>query len=112
VRVAIICPVRGATEAEKKSLSELVSALEVNGHQVHYPPRDTDQSASGIEICRQNTKAIAAADKVFVWYRSDSQGVHFDLGAAFVLGKPIVIAANGPLTEGKSFPRMLTEWAG
>lgn len=48
--------------------------------------------------------------KVHIFYSSKSQGTHFDMGVAFGLRKKIVIVENEPFGEGKSYPRMLTEW--
>lgn len=85
--------------------------MEKAGHKVHLPHRDTNQDGTGINICTQNMHAIRNADMVHVFYSSTSQGGHFDLGVAFSMRKPITIIENGPITEGKSFPRMLVEWS-
>ena len=109
--IFIICSVRGATEEYKKKLEAYVKALEDKfGHKVHLPHRDTDQENSGFGICQQNSRAIFKADEVHIFYNSKSQGTHFDMGVAFALNKKIVIVENEPLTEGKSYQRMLVEW--
>jgi hypothetical protein len=91
-------------------LKDYVERLEVDGHQVHWPYRDTDQTASGFDICLQNKMAILAADEVHVSYNSASQGTHFDLGMAFSVGKVIKVIHNETYGPGKSFARMIDEW--
>ena len=64
----------------------------------------------GLEICNQNAAAIASSYEVHIFYNSDSQGTHFDMGVAFALGRKIVIDQNIKYGPGKSFARMLDEW--
>lgn len=111
MRVFMICSVRGASPAVAQAQSEYVSLLEDGGNLVHFPPRDTNQDASGLEICQQNLNAMLACDEVHVFYRQESQGTHFDMGMAFALNKPVRIAYVPEFGPGKSFCRMLTEWA-
>lgn len=111
MRIFLICSVRGVDEAVAQQQTAYVQSLEAEGHTVHYPPRDTNQEASGLEITRQNFNAIAASDEVHVFYNPASQGTHFDMGMTFALNKPIVVAHVPPFGPGKSYPRMLTEWA-
>jgi hypothetical protein len=108
--IFIICSVRGMDGAYRNRLESYVTGLEQKGHSVHLPHRDTDQEASSIEICGQNFKAIDRADEVHVFYRGESQGAHFDMGVSFALNKKLVVVENEPITEGKSFPKMLSEW--
>jgi nucleoside 2-deoxyribosyltransferase len=108
-KVFIICSVRGTTEEYKKKLEDYVSLLERYAI-VHLPHRDTDQKARGYDICTQNLNAIKNSDEVHIFYNSASQGTHFDMGAAFALGKKIVVVENEEYGEGKSYPRMLDEW--
>jgi len=110
MKIFVICTVRNATPEYKQKLEDYVANLERNGHEVHLPHRDTDQTARGFDICTQNMNAIIAADEIHIFYNKESQGTHFDMGVAFALGKKIVIVENEPLTEGKSYQRMLTEW--
>jgi hypothetical protein len=75
-----------------KEVAEHVKLLESLGDIVHYPPRDNDQSDPvGDKICSQMAEALQEADEVHLWYNADSQGVHFDLGMAFLLNKPVKI---------------------
>jgi nucleoside 2-deoxyribosyltransferase len=108
--IFIICTVRSATPEYVQVLEEYAKQLEKDGNIVYLPHRDTDQTASGLEICKQNATAIAAADEVHIFYNSKSQGTHFDMGVAFALGKRIVVIENETYGEGKSYSRMLMEW--
>jgi len=109
-KVFVICSVRGMDDNYRQKLEQYVATLESNGCEVHLPHRDTNQEASGLDICLQNSRAIREADEVHIFYSSKSQGTHFDMGVAFGLRKKIVIVENEPFGEGKSYPRMLTEW--
>jgi len=108
--IFIICSVRGATPEYRQKLEEYTRELEKH-HPVYLPHRDTDQAKSGLAICSANATAIQMADEVHVFYSPDSQGTHFDMGVAFALKKPIKVVETGEIPEGKSFARMLTEWA-
>lgn len=110
MKIFIICSVRQADQRYLDRLSSYTNHLEQAGHVVHLPPRDTDQRALGINICYRNRHAIEQADEVHVFYSSKSQGTHFDLGMAFMAGKPIVVIETEKFGDGKSFPRMLMEW--
>lgn len=109
-RIFIICSVRGMDDAYREKLEKYVAKLEAEGNQVHLPHRDTDQTASGLGICMQNTDAIRDADEVHIFYSSKSTGTHFDMGSAFAMDKKIVIVESEEFGPGKSFARMLTEW--
>lgn len=110
MKVFIIGAVRGASDEWKNKLEHHVHVLEEQGHNVHLPHRDTDQNATGLEICRQNCNAIFNSDEVHLFYRSDSQGTHFDMGCAFALNKKIKVIELPEYGEGKSYPRMAHEW--
>lgn len=110
MKIFIICTVRSATKEYVENLENYVLNLEKEGHNVYAPHRDTNQNALGYDICKQNMQGIIDADEVHIFYNSKSQGTHFDMGVAFALNKKIVVIENEPLTEGKSFQRMLVEW--
>ena len=112
MNIYIISAVRNASDELKERLYRHVDDLEKAGHEVYLPDRDTQQNASGLDICRQNQRGIHQADEVHVFYDPESQGSHFDLGMAFVLGKRLTVVENVAYGEGKSFPRMIEEWAG
>ena len=110
MNIFIICTVRNATEEYVNKLNEYTKSLETEGHTVYLPHRDTNQSASGLNICNQNSLAISVSDEVHIFYNPDSQGTHFDMGVAFALWKRIKVIESVPYGEGKSFARMLREW--
>ena len=105
-RAFLICPVRGGRGGESQ---DDVLRLEQIGYEVHWPPRDTPQNDSvGLEICRNNMKAISRADVVFVVYDENSKGTHFDLGMAFALKKKIILIRTlSPDISGKSFVKVM-----
>lgn len=111
MNIFVICSVRGKDQEYRDKLEIYARELESDGHNVHLPHRDTNQNARGIEICTQNANAIKCADEVHVFYSPDSQGTHFDLGTSFALGKRLVVVENAEYGEGKSYPRMISEWA-
>jgi len=109
-KIFVICTVRGANPEYKQKLEDYVKVLEIDGNEVHLPHRDTNQDARGIDICTENMESIIWADEVHIFYNPESQGSHFDMGVAFALNKPIKVVESVPLTEGKSYQRMLKEW--
>lgn len=105
----LICPVR----KQKEDLTWVVEQLEKDGWQVHYPPRDTEQSDPiGYQICQDNRKAIAESDVVHIYYDPESRGSLFDLGMAFAYEKKLIVINHGnlELTDHKSFVNMIIEW--
>lgn len=105
----LICPVRGKSPEETR---DIVNQLEQDGHIVHWPHRDTDQSDPiGLRICRDNLAAIKGADVVHVVWDGNSQGCLFDLGMAFSLNKKIIPISLPDETPHKSFQNMVREWA-
>ena len=115
--VFLICPVRNASKEALEAANAYVSELESRGYKVHWPPRDTAQDDPvGLRICRDNGRALLAADEVHLWYDPASQGSIFDLGmlfmAAEVIGpkKKVVIVnpeALPPSDGKKSFVNVL-----
>jgi len=110
MKIFIICSVRDADKTYRKKLESYVNKLEAEGNKVHLPHRDTDQTSRGISICKTNRQAIESADEIHVFYKSESQGTHFDLGMAFMSRKKIVIVENVKYGPSKSYPRMINEW--
>jgi len=99
LNIFVICPVRNVDDKLRGYIESHVSELESNGHEVHYPPRDTDQDDPiGIDICRQNRRAIEHADEVHIVWDGESTGALFDFGMAFALDKKI-FAVNIPTPE-------------
>jgi hypothetical protein len=113
VLVYIICPVRMLTEDVKAQMDAYVAGLESFGHQVHYPPRDVDQTDPvGTHIVRAHRKAMRKATAVHVYWDASSFGSHVDLGMAIALGKPIQLINDPPRTPHKSYTNVLRIMAG
>lgn len=110
-KIFVICPVRQADRITKVKLEEYTRILEEEGNcEVHLPHRDTNQKNSSFGICSENLEAIKNADEVHVCYNSKSQGIHFDMGVAFALGKKVVIIQNELFGIEKSFAQLLDQW--
>lgn len=75
---------------------------------MHLPHRDTNQVdlSGGLQICADNREAIKQADEVHLYWTPDSTGSMFDLGMAFMAGKPLIM-----IKPMKSFDIMLREWS-
>lgn len=119
-RVYLICPVRNASLVQMMAMEDYVRGLEAQGYEVHYPPRDVDQSNDdgGIRICQQHLEYMAICDEVHVWWDDASKGSHYDLGMAamlrYISTRPIkIVVANGKThVPDKSFQNVLADMAG
>ncbi|MFA7717915.1 MAG: hypothetical protein WC875_04325, partial [Candidatus Absconditabacterales bacterium] len=119
--IFIICTVRNAP----LEYEAYVRNLEAQGHKVHLPHRDTNQDQRGFDICIDNADHIILSDEIHIFYNSESQGTHFDMGGVFMFNmlvhmgivpipqKKIVVVKNEPFDhkEGPAFARMLHEWS-
>lgn len=113
-RVFLICPVRLATDEQKSRMMTYIEKLEKWGWRVYYPARDTDQDDRvGFRICDDNVKAIKKADEVHIFFDPESRGSLFDLGAAFALGKKLVVVNIEEVrsTPEKSFANVIIKWS-
>jgi len=116
MNIFVIRPIRGIgkekDEAYKFQVQEIKNTCEfVYGEPVNIydPAMETDQTGSEVKICQQNLDAIKKADVVYVIWDGNSQGVLFDLGMAFALGKEIrpVIGYFPKMTKEKSFANLI-----
>lgn len=115
--IFLICPVRNAAPEASAAVAAYVDGLERSGHRVHWPPRDTPQDDPvGLRICRDNGRALLAADEVHLWYDPSSQGSIFDFGMLFMASeivgrrKRFVLAnpeAVAPTDGRKSFQNVI-----
>jgi len=112
VKIFIICPVREVKDSFKEGVEGYVKFLEEQGHQVHYPLRDTKQNASSFSICLQNRKAIEEADEVHIAWDGKLRGCLFDLGMAFAMNKKIraITGLFPPPIRKKNFANFVHEW--
>jgi|LGOV01.1.fsa_nt_gb hypothetical protein len=120
-KIYIICSVRDATPETRAALEAYTDMLEEEGHMVHLPHRDTNQDASGLEICMENGAGILLSDEIHIFWDKGSFGSHFDLGMVFIMDmlvgkkKRICIMEMGEtgrftIDSSKSFQRLLIEW--
>jgi len=108
--IYLICPVRNATF----DASALVHQWESEGHRIHFPPRDVDQTdVTGFFICDAHLSAMMKAEEVWIVWDVNSKGSHFDLGMAFALGKKLrLIHSLYPDNDGKSYEKVIRLLAG
>ena len=109
-RIFIITPVREITEDETQFLNNYIAQLESQGHKVHFPPRDTDQTDKvGLDICTANREAIRLADEVHIYWNAKSEGSKFDFGMVFMAEKPTTLINREAVlpTSYKSFQNVL-----
>jgi len=86
MNIFFISPVRKSNPEIEKWCKKYVAGMEKAGHKIHWPIRDTDQTDPvGIRICDTNLGQIFARPVVNVYYLPDSTGIHFDLGAVYML---------------------------
>jgi hypothetical protein len=114
IDVFLICPVRNATDEQKRRMNDYINGLEKSGKIVYYPARDTDQNDNvGYRICSDNREAIRQAKEVHIFWDKYSNGSLFDLGMAFAMNKELIIANTEELevSEGKSFSKMIEKWS-
>jgi|WetSurMetagenome_2_1015567.scaffolds.fasta_scaffold1204117_1 hypothetical protein len=113
--VFLICPVREASDEQKKRIKAYIAKLKGEGKKVYYPADDTVQTGddTGLRICQDNCRAIRKSREVHIFYDPKSEGSRFDLGIAFAFDKTlrIVNPDDFELTEGKSFANMITVWS-
>jgi len=98
------------TSEEKEFLDNYVADLESNGHEVHYAPRDVDQSdPHGIKILSEHRDKMKITEEVHIYWKPKSQGSKFDFGMAFILDKPIKLINRAEIkpTPHKSFENAL-----
>ena len=112
MNIFIICPVRNATDEQKKLVADYIKKKENEGNTVYYPARDTDQTDPiGFAICDENFKGMRDADEVHIFWDEKSSGSLFDLGMAFALRKPLKGINEVWPTAGKSFQYMIIWWS-
>ena len=108
---------RNCGEQTRRQLDAYVAELEATGHDVHYPPRDVDQTddGSGRTICVAHRTAMLAADEIHVWWDSSSLGSHFDFGMAWMLratrALPLIVVNAVSRTKHKSYGNVLLDAA-
>lgn len=90
MKIFVICQVRNADKDETARQKLHVEFYEGLGYEVCWPPRDTEQNdPTGLGVCEANFRAIQKANVVHLLWAGGSDGLYFNLGIAFALGKPI-----------------------
>jgi len=116
--IYLICPVRNASEHEKRVLDRYVRRMENQGYEVHYPPRDVNQNdPTGMNICAHHRSAIWDCTEIRAVWNPESKGSLFDFGMAWLAQKPFRLAnkrrienwLNDPKHSGKSYERVAYE---
>lgn len=83
IDIYMICPVRKATEEQKKILVDYKNQQEAKGLKVHYPANDTNQEdeTGGYRICMDHVGEIQRSKTVHTFWVA-STGSYVDLGTA------------------------------
>ncbi len=111
MKIFLISPVRKITGEEQERIMGYVRLMELEGHDVHFPHRDTDQNDSiGNRICRDNLEAIKQSDEVHVWWNETSVGSVFDLGMSWALGKKVRTVNEVIPTDGRNSFSNFLKW--
>lgn len=92
-KIFLICPVRNATEEQRKYIEDFVLEKHIDGYIIHAPHLHTRQSDlfGGYAICKQNAEAVATSSEINIYYDQSSTGSVFDLCVAYALNKPLKI---------------------
>lgn len=92
-KIFLICPVRNASNEQRKWIEDYVLEKEKNGFIIHAPHLHTRQTDlfGGYAICKQNAEAVASSSEVNIYYDQSSTGSVFDLGVAYALNKPLIM---------------------
>ena len=92
-KIFLICPVRNATEEQRKWIENFVIEKYREGYLIHAPHLHTRQTDlfGGYAICKQNAEAVATSGEIDIYYDQSSTGSVFDLGVAYALHKKLVV---------------------
>ncbi len=90
-KIFLICPVRKATNEQKKWIEDFTKEKQHAGYVIHAPHIHTKQTdfLGGYAICKQNAEAVASSQEIDIYYDQSSKGSVFDLGVAYALHKPL-----------------------
>ena len=90
-KIFLICPVRNATDEQRKWIEDFVKDKNEKGYVIHAPHLHTRQTDlyGGYAICKQNAEAVASSKEIDIYYDQSSTGSVFDLGVAYALHKPL-----------------------
>jgi hypothetical protein len=109
MQIFLISPVALSTPNIGEYITQYISEQKRLGNEVYYPLRDTDQTVSELECCKQNLVAMRDSEEVHIFFSPYSEGSKFDLGMAFALGKKIKLINGLERTEHRSLGNMLLD---
>lgn len=111
-KIFLICPVRNATEKDKKWIESFVEEAYNNGINIHAPHLHTVQTDlfGGYTICKQNEEAVATSNEIDIYYDKSSTGSVFDLGVAYTLHKPLRLLNQVKLDEKEFVDNLIKNW--
>lgn len=92
-KIFLICPVRNATDEQRKWIEDFAKIKYNEGYIIHAPHLHTRQTDffGGYAICKQNAEAVATSNEIDIYYDQSSTGSVFDLGVAYALHKKLVL---------------------
>jgi len=83
--VYMLCPVRNATDEEKKYLLEYKKKLEEKGFKVHYSAETPQEDETGgYGIVTDHCDEILNSKTVHIYWNPSSQGSYVDLGSSLI----------------------------
>ena len=90
-KIFLICPVRNATDEQRKWIEDFVREKYEDGYTIHAPHLHTRQTDlfGGYAICKQNAEAVDSSEVIDIYYYQSRTGSVFDLGVAYALHKPL-----------------------
>ena len=113
-KIFLICPVRNATEEQRKWIENFVSEKCNEGYTIHAPHLHTRQKDlfGGYAICVQNAEAVASSEEIDIYYDQSSTGSVFDLGVAYALYKPLKVLNKEKIefNENDSIDNLVKTW--
>ena len=113
-KIFLICPVRNATDEQRKWIENFVSEKTKKGYIIHAPHLHTKQTDlfGGYAICKQNGEAVASSSEIDMYYDQSSTGSVFDLGVAYALHKPLKVLNEEKITYDKndSIDNIVKNW--
>ena len=113
-KIFLICPVRNATDEQRKWIEDFVVQKRKEGYTIHAPHLHTRQEDmfGGFAICTQNAEAVATSSEIDIYYDQSSTGSVFDLGVAYALHKPLKLLNEKEVTLNNNdfMDRIVSNW--
>ena len=114
-KIFLICPVRNATDEQRKWIEDFAREKQYDGYTIHAPHLHTRQIDlfGGYAVCKQNAEAVASSQEIDIYYDQSSTGSVFDLGVAYALHKPLRLLNKEEITfnEEDLIDIIVKEWS-